>query len=113
LTITSAALAFVMIAGALRTGRGVGYGFVLVTTPVAILLARSRRSAVRVHPRKYHRSYSMATVWCLIVAVAAYWYWVLRDPKGPPLWLTTAVALVAAVPLALVGQRLVGGGRSR
>jgi hypothetical protein len=113
-TIASAGLAFVVVAVALRTGHGAGPGYLLVLPPVVILLARYRRSAARVHPRKYQQWYAMASVWCLVVAVAAFWYWVLRDPQQPgPLGLTSAAALVAALPLAIVGARLVAGGRSR
>ena len=113
-TIGSAALALVIISGALRTGQGVGYGYMLVVPTAAVILARYRRSAERVHPRKYQLWYSMASVWCLVFGVAGGWYWLIWDPQGPrPVWLTCAVALVAALPLALVGGRLVAGSRSR
>jgi hypothetical protein len=113
-TITSAVLIFVMIAGGLRTRHGIGSGFALGVVPVAVLLARRRRTAVRVHPRRYYLWYAMATCWPLLVLAIGGWYWVLREPQGPAqLWLTTAAALLAALPQVVAGANLVAGGRSR
>jgi hypothetical protein len=104
----------VIISGALRTGHGVGYGYMLVVLPVAVILARYRRSAERVHPLRYRRWYALASAWCVVVSLTGFWYWVLLDRQGAgPLWATCAAALVAVLPLALVGARLVAGGRSR
>jgi hypothetical protein len=80
---------------------------------VAMLLARRRRTAVRVHPRRYHLWYAMATCWPLLVLAVGGWYWVLREPQRPAQpWLTTAAALLAA-PLVVAGANLVASGRSR
>ena len=79
-TIASAGFIFVITAGVLRTVQGVGYGFMAVA-PLAILFARYRRSAARVHPRKYQLWYSMASAWCLVFGLAGGWYWIIWDPQ--------------------------------
>ena len=113
-TIGSAALVFVITFGVLQIGQGVGYEYLLIGLPASVIVARYRRSAERVHPRRYQRWYALASAWCLVVSVTGFWYWLLRDPHGSrSLWATCAVALVAALPLVFVGARLVTGGRSR
>jgi hypothetical protein len=116
-TVASAGLVSLLVAIALRAGHGAtGTGpiFLLLLVPVVRFVATHRRSAERVHPRMYRQWYVAAWLWSMVVAVAAFWYWVSREPQpSGPLWLTSAVALVAALPLALVGARLVAGGRSR
>lgn len=112
-TIASAALLFVIVAGALRVGHGVGPAFVLVLLP-GTLIAKRRQLTARVHPRKYRLWYAMAVAWSFIVLAAGSGYWVLREPPGTvSIWLTSAAALVAAIPLAVVGARLVASGQSR
>jgi hypothetical protein len=114
-TIASAGLVFVIIAASGRIGHGVDYGYVpAAVVPVAILVGKYRRAAARVHPRNYHLLSAMAGAWALIVLAAKSRYWIMWDPPGPrQVWLACAAALVAALPLALVGGRLVAGGRSR
>jgi len=112
-TIASAGAIFAMTAYTLHAGNSGEVGFLLVAIPVAIILARYRRASGRVHPRTYQRWYTLAAVWAMVVAGAGGWYWLLSNPaRTGPLLLTSAVALVAALPLAFVGARLVAGGRS-
>lgn len=82
---------------------------VLLGTMVAIVWLGAKGSAARrVRPRGHARSLWLAGAWAMIVVLVAGWFWIVPadgQDAGPAV--TTLVALVGVLPLALVGLRLV------
>ncbi len=110
MTIASAALIFLLFlltAYALNVGRGGGVGFLLLGVLIALVLAKYRRASVRPHSRVHRLIYVLAATWAVAVAVVGAVYWVFLDPaQTAPLWLVSVIALIAALPFAFVGARL-------
>lgn len=73
-----------------------------------------RRAAERVHPAGHGRLLALALIWGVLVVGVAGWFWIVPAQGHPVGWpVTSLVAALGVLPLALVGLRLVSLGDGR
>lgn len=103
--------AFVYQSHALEWGGILRFLVLFLTIFGVAWVGLQRRAAERVHPAGHGRLLALALAWGVLVVGVAGWFWIVPAGGHPVGWpVTSLVAAVGVLPLALVGLRLVRAG---
>lgn len=91
--------------GIIRLVSQIGFLVLLVTVISGIAPARG------VHPVGHRLRLLVAGAFATLVAVIGGWFWTVPQVHGASWTVTTTVAIIAVMPLALIGVQLIAKGR--
>lgn len=106
--------AFLYQSHAFEWGGILSFLVLFLTIAAIVWVSLQRRAAERVHPTGHGRLLALAAAWGVLVILVAGWFWIVPAGGHTAGWLVTSlVATIGVLPLALVGLRLVrAGGRA-